>query len=129
MVGSEVHLCEHVEVVFHLRTIGEDKAHAREDIDDLVGDDRQRMTRTELDGVGCARQVEGLFARLLRLTLLTQLVDALGGECLQFIDLHADGLLLVGSNVAEVVHQGCDLTFLAEIFQSELFHFLGVLGA
>ena len=27
MVGSEVHLGEHVEVVFHLGTVGEDKAH------------------------------------------------------------------------------------------------------
>ena len=127
MVGGEVHLREHVEVVFHLRTVSEDKAHAREDVDDLVGDNRQRMTRTQLDGVGRARQVDGLVASLLRLALLAKLVDALGGECLQFVDLHADALLLVGSHVAEVVHQGRDLTFLAEIFQSELFYFLGVL--
>ena len=87
------------------------------------------MARAKLDGVGCARQVDGLVATFLRLTCLTQLVDALGGECLQFVDLHTDRLLLVGSDVAEVVHQGGNLTLLTQVFQSELLHFVSVLGA
>ena len=85
------------------------------------------MARSQLYGVGGARQVDGLIASLLCLAFLTELVDALCGECLQFVDLHADSLLLVGSHVTEVVHQLSDGSFLTEIFQSELFHFLGVL--
>ena len=85
------------------------------------------MACSQLYGVGGARQVDGFVAILLCLALLTELVDALCGECLQFVDLHADSLLLIGSHITEVVHQGCILSFLAEIFQSELFHFLGVL--
>ena len=129
MVGSEVHLGEHMEIVFHFRTVSEDKAHTREDIDDLVGDDGERMACTELNGVGRTGQVDGLVTIILCLTLLTQLVDALSGKCLQFVDLHADGLLLVGSHVSEVVHQSRNLTFLAEIFETELFYFLCVFRA
>ena len=127
MVGSEVHLREDMIVVFHLRTVGKDESHTGEDIDNLVGDDGQRMACAELYGVGGTRQVDGLFASLLRLALLAQLVDALSSKCLQFVDLHADGLFLVGSHIAEVVHQGSNLTLLAEVFQSELFYFICVL--
>ena len=129
VIGSKVHLSEHVEIVFHLRAVSKDETHAGENVDNLVGDDGERMACTQLDGVGCAREVDSLVASLLGLALLTQLVDALSSKCLEFIDLHADGLLLVGSHIAEVVHQGCNLTFLAEIFQSELLHFLCVFGA
>ena len=87
------------------------------------------MTCTKLHRVGGTCQVDGLVATLLGIARLTELVDALCSECLQFINLHADGLFLVGSHIAEVVHQSCDLTFLAEIFQSELFYFLCVFRA
>ena len=118
MVGGEVHLRKHVEVVLHLWSVGQYESHAGEDIDDLVGDDGQWVARAELYGVGCARQVEALVARLLGLALFAQLVDALGGHCLQFINFHAHRLFLVGGYVAEVVHQGRDLTLAAEVFQS-----------
>ena len=126
MVSGKVHLREHVEIVFYLRTVCQNKAHTREDIDDLVGDDGERMACAELDGVGCARQVDGLVASLLCLALLAQQIDALCSHCLQFVDLHADSFLLVGSHIAEVVHQGRNLTFFTEIFETELFNFLCV---
>ena len=87
------------------------------------------MTCTKLHRVGGTCQVDGLVATLLRVARLAELVDALGSECLQFVNLHADGLFLVGSHITEVVHQGCNLTFLAEIFQAELFYFLCVFRA
>ena len=43
VIGSEVHLGEDVVIVLNLRTIGEHKAHARENIDNLVSDDGQRV--------------------------------------------------------------------------------------
>ena len=87
------------------------------------------MARTQLDGIGGARKIERLVTALLRLAILAQLIDALGGQRLEFVDLHANGLLLVGCHIAEIVHQGCDLTLLAEIFQAELFYFLRILSA
>lgn len=65
MVGSEIHLGEDVVVVFHLRSVGQYESHAREDVDDLVGDDGQRVARTKLDGVGSTCQVDGLVGSLL----------------------------------------------------------------
>ena len=128
MVGGEVHLGEDVEVVLHLGSVGQHEAHAREDVDDFVGHDGQRVARAELDGVGGARQVHLLVARLLGLTLLAQLVDALQCHLLQLVDLHAHGLLLVGSHVTEIVHQGGNLALLAEVLQAELLYFFCVLG-
>ena len=113
----------------NLGTVGQDKAHAREDVDNLVGNDRQRMACTHLNGVGRARQVDGLVASLLCGAVLAQFVDALCGQRLQFVDLHANGLLLVGGHVAEIVHKGCDFTLLAKVFQAQLFYFLSVLRA
>ena len=54
MVGSEVHLGEDMEIVFHLGTVGQYEAHATEDVDDLVGDDGQRMACAKGNGVWCA---------------------------------------------------------------------------
>ena len=46
VVGGEVHLREHVEVVLHLGTVGQHEAHAREDVDNLVRHDGQRVACT-----------------------------------------------------------------------------------
>ena len=129
MIGGKVHLRKHVQVVLNLGTVGKHEAHAREDVDNLVGNDGQRVARAQLNGVGSTRQIELYVARFLGFALLAQLVDALGGQRLQLVNLHANGLLLVGCNSSEIVHQGSDLTLLAEIFQSELFYFVCVLGA
>ena len=129
VVGSKVHLGEHVQVVLHFGTVCQHEAHAREDVYNLVGDDGQRMACTQLNGVGSACQVYGLVASLLRGAFLAQLVDALCGQRLQLVDFHADGLLLVGGNGAEVVHQGRNLALLAQVFQAQLLDFLGILCA
>ena len=129
MVGGKVHLREDMQVVFHLGPVGQDEAHAREDVDDFVGDDGERMARAQLHGVRRAGQVDVLVGRILSGAVLAQLVDALGSQRLQFVDFHAHRLFLVGSHVTEVVHEGRDFTFLAEVFQTELFHFVGILSA
>ena len=79
MIGGKVHLGEDVVVVLNLRTIGQHKAHTRENVDNLVGNDGERMACTQLDRVWGTSKVECFIARLLSLALLAQLVNALGG--------------------------------------------------
>ena len=71
MVSCKVHLRENVEIIFHFRAVSEYKARTREDIDNLVCDDGQWMSCSELNGVGCACQVDSLVSSFLRITLFT----------------------------------------------------------
>ena len=128
MVGRKVEHGEHMLVVIDLRSLEEREAHALEDVDDLVSDKRQRMTRSQADGVGCACQVEALRACLGGLHLLTQSVDLLCGGRFQLIDLDAKFTLLLLGHIAEVGNDGVDFTFLAQVFQSELLYVLCVFG-
>ena len=45
VVGGKVEHGKHVLVVVHLGTVGEGEAHTREDVDDFVLDDSQRVAR------------------------------------------------------------------------------------
>ena len=127
MVGGEVQHGEHVLVVVNLRTLIEREAHPCEDVDDFVLDKCQRMPRTQADGVGGACKVDVVALCLAGLELVLQLVDSVLCELLEFVDFHADGLLLVGRHIPELTHQCVDFAFLAEVFQSELFHVAGIL--
>ena len=124
MISGEVHLGEHMEVVFHLRTVGQHKSHTLEDIDDLIAYDGQRVTCSQLDGVGRTCQVNDVALVLSGGQLLTQTVDAFSGFLLQLVDLHTNGLLLVSSHITEFLHQCIDLTFLAQVFQAQSLYFL-----
>ena len=61
------------------------------------------MACAQLDGVGRTREVEvvGFLGSVLQ--LLLQGVDVVEGELLQFVDLHADGLLVLGCHIADVL--------------------------
>ena len=129
MVGSEVHLGEHVEVVFHFWTVSQYESHAREDVDDFVGDNGQRMACAELDRVGGTCEVNQFVARFLCLALFAQLVDALCSERLELVDFHAHLFFLVCRHVTEIIHQGSNFALFAKVLQSELFDFFSILGA
>ena len=87
------------------------------------------MACAQLDGIGRTCQVYTFNVGVLGLTLSLQLIDAIQCQLLQLVNLHADRLLLVSGYLAEIIHQGSNLTLLAQIFQSELFNFLSVLCA
>ena len=128
MVGSKVQLREHVQIVINLRSLSQREAHALENVDNLVLHDGQRMASAQLDGVGSACQVYVVCRVLGCLALLPELVDASRCQLFQFVNLHSDSFLLVGSHVAEVLHQGIDLAFFAQVFQPELFNLPGIVG-
>ena len=128
MVGGKVHLGEHVVVVFHLGAVGKDKAHARENVDNLIGDDGERMAGTQLDGVGGACQVQTVVLGVGGLKLLLQGGQPFGGGLFQFVDLHAHLFFLLGGHISEISHQGTDDTLFAEILQSQSLQFGGVGG-
>ena len=85
------------------------------------------MACSKIHGIGCSGEVDVLALRLGGLVLLFQLVDLGYRRLFQFVDFHAHGLLLFGSNVAEIGHESVYLAFLAEVFQSQFFNFFGVL--
>ena len=116
-----------MEVVVDFGSFGKGESHALEDVDNLVFHDVERMARAEGDGVGSAREVDVVADGVGSFELLFQLVDFVECFLLELVDFDADGFLFFGCHVAEVGHEGVDFTFLAEIFQSELFNFLGIL--
>ena len=128
MVGGKVQHGEHVQVVVYLRSFGQREAHTLEDVDNLVLRDAQRMACTQLDGVGCAGEVDVLSLVVTTLQLFLQCVDVVEGLLFQFVNLNADSLLVLGCHVTEVLHQCVDFAFAAEVFQSQLFNFLGIVG-
>ena len=128
MVSGKVQHGEHVLVVVDLGTVVECEAHALEDVDDLILDNGQRVTGTQSDRVGRTRQVLVVVAGIGRGDLLAQGVDLVLSGFFQFVDLDAYGLFLVSGHIAEVCHDGIDLTFFAQILESELLDVVCVLG-
>ena len=126
MVGGKVHLGEHMEVVFHLRTVGQHKAHARENVDNLILHDGQRVACAQFDRVGRAGKVDVVALSLGSSEVVAQRVDFVEGHLFQFVDTNAHSFLLVGSHVSEILHQCVNLTFLAQIFQSQSLNILGI---
>ena len=128
MVGGEVQLGIHVQVVLHLGAVGNVEAHAREDVDDFVLDDGQGVACAQRGGVGGACQVQVVATRVLAFELLLQGVDFLLCLVLELVQLHAHFLFLVGGHASEVGHQFVDGTLLAEVFDAECLQFFGVGG-
>ena len=126
MVGGKVEHGEHMLVVIYLGTLIKCEAHAREYVDNLVCNNGNGMTCAQTDGVGGACQVDVVTVAFGILSLFLELIDSLYGGLLQFVDFHSDGFLLVGRHIAEVCHEGVDLTFLAKIFQAKLLYLFGV---
>ena len=65
MISSKVHLCKDVQIILYFRTVCQHESHTTEDVDNLVGDNSQRVTCAQLNGLGCASKVNGLIARFL----------------------------------------------------------------
>jgi len=85
------------------------------------------MACSQLDGVGRACKVGCVFGLLLGAHAFFQFVQLILCKLLQLVDFHAHHLLLVGSHITEVGHQGGNLTLFAEIFQAQLLNFVGIL--
>ena len=117
VVGGKVEHGKHVLVVVHLGTVGEGEAHTREDVDDFVLDDSQRVARAKGDGVGSTGEVYMTTAVLGILNLLFQFVYLALYGLLQFVDFHTHRLFLVGGDISEFCHKGGDGAFLAQVFQ------------
>ena len=106
MVVGKVHAAIYMPVVFHLGSVGQGEAHTAEDIDDFVLDNRERMARTESNGVGSTCEVDGCrtcsssFA-----CIVFQGSYLLLSQGLEFVDFHANLFLLFGRHVAEIIHQ------------------------
>ena len=113
VIGCEVELGEHVQVVVNLRSFCQSESHTLEYVDDLVLDDVERVACAELYGVCRTGQVEVVSRLFCHLVLLFQLVDFLHCELLQLVNLHSDSLFLVGSHIAEVGHESRNLAFFA----------------
>ena len=128
MVCGKVHLGEYVQVVLYLGTVRQYKTHTAEDVNNLVSDNSQRMTCTQLDRVGCACQVHAFAVAFLCGTLFAQLIDTLRSQVFQLVNLHANRLLLLSRDGAEVIHQQGNLALFAQVFQSQQLHLFSVLG-
>ena len=126
MVGSEVQLCKHVQVVVNLRTLSQCEAHALEYVDDLILHDCKRMACAEAYRVSRACQVDVVSRFLSLCVLLFQIVDLLQSCLLQLVDLHTYNLLLIRRYVAEVSHESCNLALFAQVFKSQLFNLFSI---
>ena len=127
MVSSEVKHGKHVLVVIHLRTLEQGKAHAAEDVDNLVLDYCQWVACTQSYRIGSTGQVDVIARRFGLFHLLLQAIDLGEGSLLQFVNLDTHLFLLVAWHIAEVGHEGVDFTLLAEILDAKLFYLFSVL--
>ena len=128
MVGGEIQRREDVPVIFHLGSVGDGEAKAREDVDNFVLHDGERMARAERGGVGRAGEVEAAVVVLLGCHASAQLREFFLQGRLQLVKLHAYFPLLVGCHVAEFRHQAVYHAFLAQIFYAQLLKRLRVGG-
>ena len=123
VVLRDVQAGEVVVVILDLRGVRHSKTHAREDVDDLVGDQRQRMQAADRAGLSGQGDVHGLgsvaggqlgFLHLGGGSIVVRL--HLG---LQFVDDLAHGGALFRRNGAQILHQRGDLAVFAQIFLPE----------
>ena len=123
MVLRDVQAGEVVVVVLDLGGICHSKAHAREDVDDLVGDEGQGVQTAHgagLGGQGDVHRLGGVAGSKLSLLHLVGSGVILGlHPGLQFVDDLAHGRPLLGGDRAQILHQGGDLAVLAQIFLPE----------
>ena len=116
MIGSKIQHSKDVLVIVDFCTMIHREAHTLENALDLIAYDAQWVTCSKTDRVGGTCQVETFDACLLCGYLFSQLVDAVHGSLLQFVDLDANFTLLVWCHVTEVSHYGINFTFLTQIF-------------
>ena len=128
MVCREVQFGVDVQVIFHLRSVGDVESHAGEDVDDFILHDGKRVARAQSDGIGRACQVQFVAAVVLALESFFQCSDALLGALLQFVELYAHLFLVLRGHVPEVCHQFVDGALLTEVFDTQRFQFLRAVG-
>ena len=128
MISGKVEHGENMLVIVNLWTMIEGKAHARENVDNLILDNCQWMTGTESYRVGGTCQVNIIAGCISLFHLLLESVDAFCNSLLQLIDLYTNCFLLVGWHCAEVGHKGINRALLAQILESELLYFFCILS-
>ena len=128
VIFCEIHRAEHVPVVLDFRSAGQRESHTSEDVDDFLLHQRERVTRTQTNGVGRAREIQRGVILLGRRQLLFQRVETLLERRFELIEVDAHLFLLVCSHVAEVGHELVHLSFLTQKFEAQGFELLFVLG-
>ena len=130
VLGREVQRREDVPVVLDLGTVGHGVAQAREDLDDLVLDERDGVARAKVLGrAGTGHVPDGLVTLGGGVAqLFAQRVDALGRLLLEAVELLSQLALELGSHRLELLHQGVQFALLAENLDAELFELGGSLG-
>ena len=106
-------------VILHFRTVGHGEAKTREDVDNFVLHDGERVARAQSDGVRRAGKVNVGMVGFLASQRLAKRVDLVLQGCLQFVDFHAHLTLLLGGNFTELSHEVVNETFLAQIFDAK----------
>ena len=126
MVVGKVHAAVHVPVVLHFGSFGQRESQSAEDVHNFVAYDGEGMACSQMDGVGRAGEVDAgtLLAACGRLAL--ESVYLVQGCRLELVDAHAHLFLLCCGHASEVVHQGGNLAFLAQVLDAQGFGFLGV---
>lgn len=128
MIFGKVHRREHMPVVFHFGTISHREAKAREDVDDFILHNRERVTRTQCNGVGRTGQVDVRMIVFLRSQALAEFVQLVLQRSLELIELHTDFTLLFRSHIAKFAHEFVNNTLFAQVLNTEFFEGFGVGG-
>ena len=112
-----------VVIVLDLREGTHRKAHAGEHVDDLVGDQGQRVQTAHRAGLGGQGDVHRLGSiagsKLCLLHLFCSSIIVCLHLCLEFVDDLAHGRTLFRRNGAQILHQGRDLAVFAEVLLPE----------
>ena len=112
VISSKVQHSKHVLVVIYLWSLVECEAHSSKDVNDFILYQRQWMTCTKADRVGGTCQINIVTLCLTCLKLLFEVINLVLCDLFEFIDFHANCLLLVSCYIAKLAHQRIDFTFL-----------------
>ena len=115
-------------IVLHFRTFGHGEAKTRKDVNDFVLHDGEGVACTHTNGIRSARQINAAMVFLLHGQGLFQLVQLVLHSRLEFVNTHSHFSLLLGRNVAEVVHQFVERSLFAHIAKAKFLPLFFVAG-
>ncbi len=113
----------HMFIVLNFRTFGHGEADAREYVDNLFADERQRVACAKCNGFGRARKI-GLFGFCALFgKRLSQLVQLVLSAVAQLVQKLPDFAFFVVRNIAKFVEKCRNLPFFAEVLNAQSLQF------
>jgi hypothetical protein len=119
MIGREVEGSKDMPIIFYFRPFGDRKTEAGENITKFLTDNRDRMPGTGGDWVGGTGKVKVNIALSLPFKGLMERLKTVLDKTFERVKTLPYFPFLIRGNVAKIIHEGRNLTFLTEVLDSQ----------